>query len=163
MKNIQGRQNRQRFVLILLVACACIASACVDLTQTDADAPQPTAEGESAAEITWHSYDEGMQIAGEQNKPAMIDVYTSWCRYCKDLDRLVYPDPNVIRLADDFVCIKIDADKQRDLAAQYNPRGGVPVVIFLRSDGTEVHRLGGYPRGGPDAFAQEMMVALNNV
>jgi len=76
MKNRQARQTKQRFALILLVACACIASACIDSTQTGADAPQPTADGESAAEITWHSYDEGMQIAGEQNKPVMIDVST---------------------------------------------------------------------------------------
>jgi uncharacterized protein YyaL (SSP411 family) len=66
----------------------------------------------------------------------------------------------VISLADKFVCIKINADKRRDLAAKYNPAGGVPTIVFLRSDGTETYRTG--YKGGAEAFVHDMMVALNN-
>ncbi|MEA1863941.1 MAG: thioredoxin family protein [Euryarchaeota archaeon] len=57
---------------------------------------------------------------------------------------------------------KIDADKRRDLAARYNPNGGVPTTVFTRSNDTELHRIVGYPRGGAEEFIPEMMVALSN-
>ncbi|MEA1909011.1 MAG: thioredoxin family protein [Euryarchaeota archaeon] len=155
--------NRNKIIVILLMLAISSVCGCIDPTTTDAP---PATDGGTNAEgtgIVWYSYEEGMGIAQEQNTPVMIDVYTNWCTWCKELDRVVYIDPDVIKLSDEFVCIKIDADQQRDLAAKYNPRGGVPVVIFLRADDTEVHRLAGYPRAGASAFAQEMMVALSKV
>jgi len=150
-------KTRGMLASVALVALvACLISACIG----SAPPLQPSAEPGTG--ITWYSYEEGMKIAQEQNKPVMIDVYTGWCKWCKELDRVIYSDTDVINLADQFVCIKINADKRHDLAARYNPTGGVPVIVFLRSDGMEIHRLGGYPRGGAEAFVQEMMVALNN-
>jgi thiol:disulfide interchange protein len=141
--------------VVLVALVACLISACIDSTPPS----QPSADAPGTG-ITWYSYDEGMKIAQEQNKPVMIDVYTDRCKWCKELDRVVYTDPDVINLADKFVCIKINADKRRDLAAKYNPAGGVPTIVFLRSDGTETHRTG--YKGGADAFVHDMMVALNN-
>ena len=147
--------------MVLVALVACLISACIDPTPPS----QPSADTPGTG-ITWYSYDEGMKIAQEQNKPVMIDVYTDWCKYCKELDRVVYTDPDVINLADQFVCIKFNADKRRDLATKYNsptptnPRPGVPAIVFLRSDGTETYRTG--YKGGAEAFVQDMMVALNN-
>ena len=145
-------------MMVLIALVACLMSACIDPTPPS----QPSASETPGAGITWYSYDEGMEIAQAQNKPVMIDVYTGWCKWCKELDRVIYSDPDVVNLADKFVCIKINADNHRDLAAKYNPTGGVPAIVFLRSDGTETHRLGGYPRGGAEAFVHDMMTALNN-
>lgn len=155
---VNRMKNGQTLILLMLVACACIASACIDSTESD----MPTADGsgDAGAAIVWYSYEEGMAIAAEQEKPVMVDVYASWCKWCKELDRVIYTDPDVIKLSDRFVCVKINSDKEPALARRYNPQGGIPAVVFLRSDGTVVHSLGGYPRGGPDAFMQEMMVAL---
>ncbi|MEA3325486.1 MAG: thioredoxin family protein [Euryarchaeota archaeon] len=156
-------KERGMFTLIVLVALvACLMSACIDPTAPS----QPSASETPGAGITWYSYEEGMEIAQAQNKPVMIDIYTNWCKYCKELDRVVYTDSNVINLADKFVCIKFNADKRRDLAAKYNsptptnPRPGVPSIVFLKSDGTETHRTG--YKGGAEPFVQDMMVALNN-
>lgn len=148
-------KTRGMLVSVALVALvACLISACIDSTTPS----QPSAEPGTG--ITWYSHDEGMKIAQEQNKPVMIDVYTDWCKYCKELDRVVYTDPAVIDLADKFVCIKFNADKHRDLAAKYNPTGRVPAIVFLRSDGTEALRTG--YKGGAEPFVHDMMVALNN-
>ena len=163
MDNNGDTVNKNKTIFILLMLVAGSVCGCIDTTPTDAPPATDGGTGAEGAGIVWYSYDEGMGIAQEQNKPVMIDVYTDWCTWCKELDRVVYPDHDVIKLSDEFVCIKIDADQQRDLAKKYNPRGGVPVVIFLRADDTEVHRLAGYPRAGASAFAQEMMVALSKV
>ena len=156
-------KNRGILALMVLVALvACFMSACIDSTTPS----QPSAPETPGTGITWYSYDEGMKIAQAQNKPVMIDIYADWCKYCKELDRVVYTDSDVINLADKFVCIKFNADKRRDLATKYNsptptnPRPGVPAIVFLRSDGTETHRTG--YKGGAEAFVQDMMVALNN-
>ena len=145
--------------MLMLVVCG--ICGCIDSTPTDVPQAADGGTGAEGAEIVWYSYEEGMKIAQEQKKPVMIDVYANWCTWCKELDRVIYVDSDVIEVADEFVCIKINADKERTLAARYNPQGGVPAVVFLRSDGTEVHRIGGYPRGGADAFLHEMMVALS--
>jgi thiol:disulfide interchange protein len=157
-------KKRGMFTLVVLIALvACLMSACIDPTPPS----QPSASETPGTGIEWYSYDEGMEVAQEQNKPVMIDIYTDWCKYCKELDRVVYTDSNVINLADKFVCIKFNADKRRDLAAKYNsptptnPRPGVPAIVFLKSDGTETHRTG--YKGGAEPFVQDMMVALNNV
>ena len=155
--------NRTKTIFIMLMLATCSVCGCIDTTPTDAPPATDKGTGAEGAGIVWYSYDEGIEIAQELNKPVMIDIYTNWCTWCKELDRVVYPDPDVIELSDEFVCIKIDADQQRDLATKYNPRGGVPIVIFLRADDTEVHRLAGYPRAGASAFTQEMMVALSKV
>ena len=139
--------------MVLVALVACFMSACIDSTSPS----QPSADTPG---IAWYSYDEGMKIAQGQNKPVMIDVYTDRCPWCKELDRVVYADPDVIDLADQFVCIKFNADKHSDLAAKYNPAGGVPAIVFLRSDGTETYRTG--YKGGAEAFVHDMMVALNN-
>ncbi|RLG27628.1 hypothetical protein DRO03_11705, partial [Methanosarcinales archaeon] len=106
-------KKRGMFALMVLIALvACLMSACIDPTPPS----QPLASETPGAGITWYSYDEGMEIAQAQNKPVMIDVYTGWCKWCKELDRVIYSDPDVVNLADKFVCIKINADNHRDLA-----------------------------------------------
>ena len=141
----------------MLVACG--VCGCIDIAPTDA--PQAAEGGADGGGIVWYSYEDGMKIAQEQKKPVMIYVYTGWCGGCKKLNRVVYVDLDVIELSDDFVCIKIDADRHRDLAAKYNPRGYVPTIVFLRADDTVVHGFIGYK--GPDEFMKEMMVALSKV
>ena len=131
MSRSDRMKNYGIFVLLLLIAC--ISCACLDSTPS-----QPSAtDGMGDAGIRWYSYEEGMKIAEEQNKPAMVDLYTDWCTWCEELDKVVYTDPDVIELADEFVCIKINVGGRRDIA--------VPTIVFLRSDGTEVHRIRGYP------------------
>lgn len=148
--------NRDGKISVLIgIIVACSVCACLDSTPSQ---PLTTAD-----KIAWYSYEEGMKIAEEQNKPVMIGVYANWCGWCRELDRVVYTDPDVIELADEFVCIKINDDERRDLAVKYNPSGGVPATVFLRADGTEIHRIRGYPGGGAEAFVREMMIALNKI
>ncbi|MEA1866427.1 MAG: thioredoxin family protein [Euryarchaeota archaeon] len=81
------------------------------VTSLDALMILQAAAGTPAKVITWYSYEEGMGIAGAQNKTVMIEVYAIWCEWCKEMDRVIYTDPDVIDLADQFVCIKIaDSD-----------------------------------------------------
>ncbi|MBN1504315.1 MAG: thioredoxin family protein [Candidatus Eisenbacteria bacterium] len=97
--------------------------------------------------IQWMTdYETGLERARIERKPVMIDFYTSWCYYCKVLDAKTYKDPEVVRLSGQFVCIKINAERHRDLARRYRI-AAYPIMVFLSRDGLEKTRVYGYQSG----------------
>lgn len=119
-------------------------------------------EGEEQAagdEIEWFtSFEEAMDKAKEKNRPVMIDFYTDWCSWCKQLDRTTYADATVMKRAEEFVSIKIDADDQRPLAARYKV-GAFPTILFINPEGIEIHRVVGFRP--PEDFLKEMDTAMS--
>ena len=94
--------------------------------------------------IQWMTdYEAGLERARIERKPVMIGFYTTWCYYCKVLDAKTYPDPEVVRLSKQFVCIKINSDRRKDLGRSYRITG-TPIIVFLSRDGLEKTRLIGY-------------------
>lgn len=113
-----------------------------------------TAAKSVPSKINWlSSYNRGMSRAKNTGKSVMIDFYTDWCGWCKKLDSDTYKDKEVLSLAGNLVCIKIDADKNKSIAQQYNVRG-YPTILFLNSSGEELGRISGYLPARP--FAQKM-------
>jgi len=101
----------------------------------------------AADAIDWSSdYQIGLEQARVERKPVMIDFYTLWCYYCKVLDARTYTDPGVIGSAKDFVCLKINAERERKLASEFRI-AVYPVIVFLSREGIETKRLYGYQTG----------------
>jgi len=113
----------------------------------------------SAAEIQWHEYEEGMALASSNNMPVMIDFYTEWCGYCRKMDDEVYVNDEVIELSKNFVNIKVDCYARPDLRQKYAIMG-YPTIVFLNSNGDEVHRVLGYVTA--DRLKTDMQIALNS-
>jgi thiol:disulfide interchange protein len=105
----------------------------------------------------WVDYENGMGAARQQRKPVMIDFMAAWCGWCKVLDAEVYSNPEVIALSEQFVCIKVDGDRQRG-PLQTHRVNSYPTVLFLDSDGRELHRVVGFRP--TQAFMSEMRKAL---
>lgn len=95
--------------------------------------------------------------ADQTNKPIMVDFYTTWCHWCKELDRNTYSDGKVIALSAKFICVKVDAEKNTAAAGKYNVRG-YPTVVFLNPDGSVHSRITGYRP--PEIFVQTMESVL---
>jgi len=110
--------------------------------------------------ILWQTYEAGMRIAGQERKPVMIDFMAEWCGWCKKLDREVYTHPQVLAMSQKFVSIKVDGDRRRDLVRKYAV-DGYPTIVFLDSQGRELHRVVGYPTAtnAAEAFLAEMRKA----
>jgi len=89
------------------------------------------------------------QAASRQAKPILIDFYTEWCSWCKRLDKDTYANSEVADFAQQFICVKIDADKHPQLAKKYNVRG-FPTTVFLKPDGSVIKVVPGYM--GPKDF-----------
>ena len=63
-------------------------------------------------------------------KPVLVDFYATWCGPCNSLAPILKQVKEV--LGDKIKIIKIDTDKNQDLAAKYQVRG-VPTMILFQS------------------------------
>lgn len=110
--------------------------------------------------ISWkEDLNTALKEAKERRLPVMIDFYTKWCRWCKELDRNTYTDRRVDDLSSNFVCVKVDAEKDAAAAARYDVRG-YPTVIFLNPNGSYNSRVVGYRE--PLRFGKAMEAAMQN-
>ena len=78
---------------------------------------------------TWMSFDTGMQLAGDMGKPVVIDFYTSWCRWCRVMDKETFKDEKVASyLNEHFISIKLNAE-QTVGSLEYGGRSYTPAQL----------------------------------
>lgn len=63
-------------------------------------------------------------------KPVLVDFFGTWCGPCQTLAPIL--EHVKVSLADSISIIKIDVDKNQNLAAQYQIRG-VPTMILFQN------------------------------
>ena len=152
----------------LLAACACLLLGGAPAALADDEAKAPTAtekadapkdEGKGKAEkpeIPWaKSYADALERARKDKKLVMVDVYTDWCGWCKKLDADTYSDPKVVKQADQFVAVKVDAEDKKEgteFATRFKVQG-FPTILFIDptpKDGPAIEaKIGGYMPPGP--------------
>lgn len=102
------------------------------------------AEDTAKAGVAWvEDWGAALKQAKGGDKLLMVDFYTSWCKYCKNLDREAFVDPRVVELSKDFVCAKLDAEVAKAATMRYAPEG-FPTIIFGSPAGDEIIRVSGY-------------------
>ena len=128
-----------------------IAIALLSLLAASGYAKKAWFPGRHGAAIKWtYNLDEGLTKAKKQNKPVMIDFMAVWCQPCKAMEDSTFSNRGVIRKAGGFVPVRIDIDKQRDVAAKYNGLArkyggvGIPNILFLAADGNKLKHIVGY-------------------
>lgn len=114
---------------------------------------------ENAAFFSELSFDAARDRAAAENKIVFIDFYTTWCGPCKELDATTWQNPAVVALlTEKAVSLKIDAEKERELARRYGVRG-YPTLLLLKPSGQEIDRLIGYRE--PARFIEEFNAGLS--
>jgi thioredoxin-related protein len=115
-----------------------------------------TAEKPGAAAIKWHTFDEGVALARQENKKILIDVYTDWCVWCKKMDKDVYTNGSVGELmASNFIAVKLNAESQKGVTFDGTPMNesslagtmgvtGYPTVVFLDPSAKPITKISGY-------------------
>jgi thioredoxin-related protein len=53
----------------------------------------PSAEEKSL--VKWMTFNEALELNKKQPKPFLVDIYTDWCGWCKQMMRTTYSDPNL--------------------------------------------------------------------
>jgi len=88
-------------------------------------------------EIPWaKTFNDALGQAKKAHKPVMVDFYTDWCGWCKKLDADTYTDKRVIKLADQFVAVKVNAEKEGEAVAKRYGITGFPTILFLDPETT---------------------------
>jgi thioredoxin-related protein len=110
----------------------------------------------ATAEVKWHSFEEGVALARQENKKIMVDVYTDWCTWCKKMDKEVYTNGGVGRtLTSNFIAIRLDAESQKVVTVDGAPMNeaslaesmgvtGYPTVVFLDPAAKPITKISGY-------------------
>ena len=110
----------------------------------------------NAQEIDWlDDLGKAKKIAQKSGKPILLDFTAKWCAPCKAMDREFWSKPEVVELSKDFVCVKIDYDKNFDLRRKYSVRG-IPFVIFTDSWGTGLKNNRGYGKNTDDRIIEKI-------
>jgi thioredoxin-related protein len=120
-------------------------------------AVEPRVPEEGHGKLAWFqgSFEDALAQAKASNKLIFIDFWTTWCGWCKRLNKDTFSDDSVVSVMNDFVCLSIDAETQigRPLARRFHVKG-FPALIVLAADGTPEDAISGYLP--PDKFKTEM-------
>lgn len=98
--------------------------------------------------IRWEqgSFDSILNKAKAQKKLIYLDIYTTWCGPCKQMDAEVFANPTVGKLFNEnFINYKIDGEKGegRDLV-DYFELDSYPTSMFIDGDWNVVMKLEGF-------------------
>jgi thioredoxin-related protein len=98
----------------------------------------------AGGDINWVSYEDGMKESAASGKLVVIDFHADWCKYCVKMDKETFTNKAVIKeMTDNFVCISVDTDKEKELQAEYGAKS-LPTFWFLESDGKRINYLPGF-------------------
>ncbi len=110
----------------------------------------PTVEAlRETGDIDWVENDaEGaFALAQSGGKGVVIDFRADWCVACRELEEKTWPDLDVVSAGEGWVFLQVDLTRpdstQEALRERYEVKG-LPTVIFLDSEGKELHRFFGY-------------------
>ncbi len=95
--------------------------------------------------VDWYPWcEEAFARARAEQKPILLSIGYSACHWCHVMERESFEDPETARLMNQlFVNIKVDREERPDIDQVYmnavqllTGRGGWPLTVFLRPDGT---------------------------
>jgi thioredoxin-related protein len=114
-------------------------------------------------EVEWLTFTEGIERIKNENKPAVVDFYASWCYYCRLMDQNTFTNSEVKRLLhEEFIPIRLNTeDNTTEFEYQENiftpatfslAAGvtGLPSIMFLDKDANKIVVVPGYL--APDVF-----------
>jgi thiol:disulfide interchange protein len=113
----------------------------------------------------WYENAEGFRAARKEQRaawaPMVVYFHTSWCGWCRRLDREFLPTTSVAQALRDTVKVRIDAEAgqtERQIAAAYDVRGYPSLFVLAGPNARPVPVEPVYVDGQarPDAFARAL-------
>ena len=101
--------------------------------------------------IKWgNNLDSAFALASNSNKLIMIDFMAEWCPPCKKMDKTTFSNTNIVKKSNEFIPVRIDVDKQKHIAEEYNGNArkyggiGIPNILFLDQDKKIIRHIVGF-------------------
>jgi uncharacterized protein YyaL (SSP411 family) len=120
------------------------------------NAIQKTAPVEIQNAPDWRSLDVGLQEAKDSDKLVLVDVYEDGCKYCRAMEREVYPDTTVRAVLDaGYIPVKVNGNTDESLRFQgqelssrtWAQQQGIyvfPGTLILDPNGNQLKRRTGF-------------------
>ncbi|MBP6384986.1 MAG: DUF255 domain-containing protein [Pseudarcicella sp.] len=78
--------------------------------------PEVKVVTEEKKEIKWMSLEQAFSAIQKEPKKIIIDIYTSWCGWCKVMDKNTFSDPKIIAYVNEnYYAVKLDAEQKEDI------------------------------------------------
>jgi thiol:disulfide interchange protein len=130
-------------LVVLLAVSGCLAAS----------------EDAAPAKVQWvHDLSEGLRLAKESGKPAMLFFTADWCAPCVELKKYVFTDRRVVAASRRLINIYIDVDKDDETLSAYKVRG-IPAIFFLNPNGETIAPYSGDRSAG--SFVKQMSAAAD--
>jgi tetratricopeptide (TPR) repeat protein len=111
------------------------------------------AEPAAPVSVSWEPvWKKAFERARSEHRLVLVDYFASWCGPCKEMDHRVFPDPRVAPLLQQFVLLKVDAD--RGFA------GVTTLPTYKVFDPWETDRLTFVGFQEPETFARKLSFAI---
>lgn len=148
---------------IAVALAASLCALCVSDGARAADPPAPAVASTAAppaqpaaGKLEWLTFDAATERAVKENKHVIVDIYTTWCGWCKVMDRQTYGDPEVSAyLSRNFVLARVNGESPNVLHWQGQAISerqfaravgvtGYPATYFLKPDAELLGGVAGY-------------------
>ncbi len=98
----------------------------------------------SAQGVAWvKGFDAAKAEAKKTNKLIMVDFWTTWCGFCKQMDATTMKSKDVIQASRSVVPVKLDAEREGATLARKHQVSGFPSFIFMDSAGAVFGQVNG--------------------
>lgn len=68
------------------------------------------------ASIQWLTVEKASAMNAKKHKKVLVDVYTSWCSWCKKMDKETFSDPTIIAYMNEhFYAVKLNAEEKQPI------------------------------------------------
>lgn len=114
-------------------------------------------EIENSASIVWLDYNEAVALNEKKPKKIFVDVYTTWCGWCKRMDQTTFKDDKIANyMNDNFYAVKVDAESadkvtykgkemtESQLARDVFNATGYPTTVYLNEEQEVLQPIPGY-------------------
>jgi thiol:disulfide interchange protein len=104
--------------------------------------------------------DEAIAQAQRGRKPVVLDFYAEWCAPCMRMEKNTFRDDRVKALLGRCVFVRVDTDKQPDIARRMAVEG-LPDIRFVLPDGKVIRRLRNFQDA--ESFSSELEELLRKM
>ncbi len=109
-------------------------------------------------QIQWMTdLDEAKKLALQTGKPLMYDFTAKWCGPCRRMEQVFWPKTEVVKISKQFVCVKVDFDREKNLAGKYGINA-IPNVVFTDPWGRGLLGQKGFGAGSEEEIFEKIRI-----